>query len=465
MISYSMTLSSLLVGAMAMVVFFSLASATASLPASEIKRFNTLRKETAFLSSVYMNDMDIVDMFIRDGGDVNVFSDEGLSALHVAAMHGYSDILSRLLTAGSDVNQVTKQHGMTALELAAIRGSVECIRALLDVGCDPQLNSPNDSALRFAVQWNHWDVVKVFLLMNSFSHPMEYYAPVFQWSVENSFMQVIDILLDNNLVEINMELEEGENILVYAARNGNSVLLHDMIARGGDVNAASTPDRITPLHVAAMHGNVGVVKVLLDGGANVNAADRHAITALRWAVVYNHVDTAKLLLMSNARIHSSPDSDISQDTLHWITANNYVDMADVFLLMSSDIRINAKRNGMTALHVAALNQYHKMAEILVLHGAEIDVRDDLGLAPYHYALKHGSDDDALVRLLQLPLRNRSSPYEIDLQSYVVDEKTRTSSNANRIVLPLINPNFDPPFKQNMTNHALEIQTNHVHPTY
>jgi ankyrin repeat protein len=214
-----------------------------------------------------------------------------------------------------------------------------------------------------------------------------------------------------------------------------------------------------------MHGNVGVAKVLLDGGANVNAADRHAITALRWAVVYNHVDTAKLLLMSNARIHSSPDSDISQDTLHWITANNYVDMADVFLLMSSDIRINAKRNGMTALHVAALNQYHKMAEILVLHGAEIDVRDDLGLAPYHYALKHGSDDDALVRLLQLPLRNRSSPYEIDLQSYVVDEKTRTSSNANRIVLPLINPNFDPPFKQNMTNHALEIQTNHVHPTY
>jgi ankyrin repeat protein len=58
---------------------------------------------------------------------------------------------------------------------------------------------------------------------------------------------------------------------------------------------------MTPLHSAAYHGNVEIVKLLIDAGANINAAvTRYGFTPWAHAARKGHVDVIGLLLDAGA---------------------------------------------------------------------------------------------------------------------------------------------------------------------
>jgi len=54
------------------------------------------------------------------------------------------------------------------------------------------------------------------------------------------------------------------------------------------------------LHVAANHGHLEIVKLLLDAGADINRKSKSGETALHLAVVKNHIDVVKCLLVRGA---------------------------------------------------------------------------------------------------------------------------------------------------------------------
>lgn len=58
---------------------------------------------------------------------------DGMTAVHLAAFHGYSDALRILLEAGADANAVCDD-GETPLHTACIGGSTECAIMLLEHG-------------------------------------------------------------------------------------------------------------------------------------------------------------------------------------------------------------------------------------------------------------------------------------------------------------------------------------------
>jgi uncharacterized protein len=352
-------------------------------------------KETIFLKAIYVNDFSTVDMFIQEGGDVNVVNDDGLTALHISAMHGFYGILSRLLAAGANVHKLTEQHDMTALVLASMKGNLECIEALLAAGSNVNFASPGGSAMQFALVGKHWEAVISLLLAGAGDgRCRNNYPLIFQRSVQNGFEEVAKVLLDKGLVDVNVRLEGGETIMVHAVLRNDSSLVRHLIQRGGDVNAAGVKDGVTPLHVAARSNFVDIIELLLDAGAMVSAADRNAITALRWSVMNNHVEAATILLLANATIEAGEEGEATHDTLHWIASKNFVELARLFLQLSPRIDVNRQRvgNGMTALHIACMNNFHEMAAALIENGALVGIRDASGLTPLQYAVKHEFND-------------------------------------------------------------------------
>ena len=88
--------------------------------------------------------------------------------------------------------------------------------------------------------------------------------------------------------------------LFRAAENGDVNTVEEVIKSGRDINARDSEYGNTALIIAAGAGNVEIVKLLLDAGADIGATGFFEITAVRAASGNEHWDIVKLLKNAKA---------------------------------------------------------------------------------------------------------------------------------------------------------------------
>eukprot|EP00903_Cladosiphon_okamuranus_P020686 g18993.t2 len=89
-----------------------------------------------FLAAQEGHEEVVVDL-LRNGASPDLSREDGWAPLHAAARFGHAATASALLTEGrADFEAITADHGSTALHVAAISGFDEVLTVLLDVGSD-----------------------------------------------------------------------------------------------------------------------------------------------------------------------------------------------------------------------------------------------------------------------------------------------------------------------------------------
>ncbi|TAM03642.1 MAG: ankyrin repeat domain-containing protein [Paraburkholderia sp.] len=112
--------------------------------------------------------------------------------------------------------------------------------------------------------------------------------------------KVAALLLDNPKTKIDAEDRAGENALMLAALNGDLDLVKLLITKGAQVNKTGW----APLHYAAANGNDDIAKLLLGYSAQVDALSPNGTTPLMMAARGDHMSTVKLLLDSGANLNA-----------------------------------------------------------------------------------------------------------------------------------------------------------------
>jgi ankyrin repeat protein len=125
------------------------------------------------------------------------------------------------------------------------------------------------------------------------------------------------------------------------------------LEQGLDVNQADADGR-TALMMAAFEGYTEVVELLLNSGAEVDHRDGAGRTAVMYASSGPFPQTVELLIQSGAQV-------------------NRIDTAE----------------GWTALMVAAAEGHQPVVEVLLRHGADIEITDQDGDAAIAHARKRG----------------------------------------------------------------------------
>ena len=143
--------------------------------------------------------------------------------------------------------------------------------------------------------------------------------PMLVVAARAGWQPTIDVLLRGG-ARVDAKNGFGDTAIMVAALNGNLVVVKKLFARGAEIN----PRGWTPLSYAATNGQAEVVRYLLEIGANVNAPSANGTTPLMMAVRGGHAETVELLLSKGADVNARNQNDAT--ALAWATRGGFYEI-------------------------------------------------------------------------------------------------------------------------------------------
>lgn len=170
-----------------------------------------------------------------------------------------------------------------------------------------------------------------------------------------------------------------------------------------DVPCMGEKKRFALLHIAATSSNQGVMKALLDKGANINVKDKNGKTPLYNATVCNRLDNVKYLI-KQADVNAKDED--GKTSLHKAALLNHLEIVKVLLQNGADV--NAKDKNNTSFHIAARSGHVGVAQALIKAGADVSVTKYNRQTRLHLADVNARNKNSYYILLHYAVENGHS---------------------------------------------------------
>ena len=361
---------------------------------------------------------------IRKRANVAATNMYGHAPLHMAARFGHERVALALLAAGAS-STVRDVQGVSPLETAAAYGRLDVVKLLVDLGVSIHEKHPRTGygPLGYAVWFERPKVAK-FLLTKGATLNIHTASGL-------GLPKRVDLMLKFR-PKLALSLDAlKRSALHWAARNGHSCIVDNLLGRGAPIDQLDSSDRSalalalefkhfdvaktlighsakftldkggarSALVAAAGRGESGIVTLLVDNGVDVNGSDDDGRTALHIATYRGHRHIVKFLLGKGARVNAGS---------HYFTPLQHAvvkgDNEVVKMLLDRGADPNMKESSQgTPLHWAVQRADVPLIRMLVKAGADTKAKDAIGRTPADMA--HG--DKALSRLLKAPGSERA----------------------------------------------------------
>jgi ankyrin repeat protein len=135
-------------------------------------------------------------------------------------------------------------------------------------------------------------------------------------------MKVFAILLDVRNINLELKSRNGDNALMIASYKGNKPAVEALLAKGAEVNRPGW----TPLHYAAAIGNNDILRILMDKSAFLDAESPNKTTPIMMAARGGHILAVKLLLDAGA--DASLRNEVGLNAIDFANRHNHKDIAE-----------------------------------------------------------------------------------------------------------------------------------------
>jgi ankyrin repeat protein len=196
---------------------------------------------------------------------------DGRTALYWAAKEGHAEAARLLLTRGAAVDAPTA-YGARPLYIASFHGHAAIVRELLARGAAVDAEFDGGTPLLFAARGGHAEVV-VELLQHGAAVDAAGTGETALYAASRvvACARPYRTKLVSKAERLSQPSTEEEWQRWHQRCAGHREVVRELLARGAAVEFADEEEGFRPLHQACKAGCVELVKVLLEGGAAVNA--------------------------------------------------------------------------------------------------------------------------------------------------------------------------------------------------
>jgi len=357
--------------------------------------------ETVLMTAARTGRPEVLKLLLGHGADVHARENwYGETALIWAAAENHADAIKVLVEHGADVNSRSRlldvprrRNGQSILPLgswtplmyAARQGAMEAVETLVGLGADPNLTDPDGAtALVLAIINANYDVAA--MLVEKGADP--------NIGDKEANMAALYAAVDMHRLAIGHgrpnpkpsgELDAVDLIKVLLAHGAdpNQRLKAPLFQRQHTAGDRALGEGSTPFMRAAKSGDVVVMKLLLEAGADPKLTQPNQANALMLA--------AGLGWRDGSPAAPSYDQGSERDAIEAIK-----------LCLASGLDINATtNNGETALHAAITGRgAESIVRFLVENGADLNARNKQGRTPLEAAIASRRERNDIVAYLK-----------------------------------------------------------------
>ena len=189
---------------------------------------------------------------------------------------------------------------------------------------------------------------------------------------------------------------EGRTPLHVAALEGDLAAVERLLQAGADIEAKLPDNGVTPLMMAAFKGHREVVELLVRKGADIHYTTAQGTSPLHYAAFRGDLPIVDYLLDAGAQA----DSRKPGGTTPLVLAAQHGHAAVITRLVEAGADVNVKLvdRRITGLMLAAQNGHAPAVSTLLQSGADVRQKDSQGRAACDYA--RANDRTDVVRLLE-----------------------------------------------------------------
>ena len=356
------------------------------------------------------------------GVDVNEKAPDGSTALMWATFNVDRELVRALLKAGAKADVVSR-YGASALGEAIKLEDLELVRTLLDAGAN--VNSPNldkQTALMLAISTGNVPISKLLIERGADLNAIETFRDqnALMYAAGGNQPEIVELLLARGAKNVDLRAKSddwprqmtsepraqfssrqagGLTALLYATRSGCLRCAVALVKAGADVNRPN-PDGVTPLINALDNKKFDIAMFLIDQGANVHVWDMSGRTPLYVAVDMNSFRGGGGFGGGPNGPGGAGRGGAEAPAAAAPRAPTVTAMEVVNRLIGMGVDVNHQltrkrpygagrgrfqdydmRGGVGALFVASMNHDHEAMQVLLAHGAEVDLPNVFQMTP------------------------------------------------------------------------------------